>query len=170
MAQHANNDEDAWTWAAMEPEPTERERALLDLFCSEYLVDGDSTKAASRCGFQAAFAKEYGTRFFQKSYVQRRLKQLEHARKDPKVEEEYMRSVCVNVLHKVATNEYERGAARVAAVRELKAVFGIDKQPDLGQGGVRGGVLVVPAKLSISEWEAIASESQRKLMEESRVD
>lgn len=176
MAQQHDSDGDAWTWAALEPEPTERERAMLDRFAEEYLVDGDPTKAASRIGFQGGFAVEYGKRFITRSYVQRRIEQLKHAQKDPRREKEYMKNVVVSVLHAVATQENQKGAARVAAAAKLSSIFGLEGNGPggIGPGGPgvpgKGGVIIVPAIADIDEWEAVAMAQQAKLIEDSRVE
>lgn len=173
MAQHDDADagNDAWTWAALEPEPTEREKALLDLFCQEYLVDSNATLAASRCGFQAGFAEEYGKRFFQRAYVQRKLRALLEAEPEAKAEEKYNRRLVINTLREVAANKYQKATARVAAARGLASIYGMDAPIKTQNTNInKGGVLVVPAIASIEDWEAAAKSSQGKLMEDSRVD
>lgn len=154
----------------MEPEPTEQEKALFDTFCHEYLVDGDHAAAASRCGFQAGFAAEYGKRFLERSYVQKRLRMLRETPADEKQEREYTTRAVRNVLRDIMTNPYQRATARVAAAAKLASIYGMDapikKQLDITQ---RGGVMEVPAIPNLEDWEAQARASQGGLIEASRV-
>lgn len=168
MASEDNTD--TWTWMAMEPEPTEQERALLDLFCQEYLRDGVAAQAASRCGFGAAFADEYGKRFIQKSYVQRRLSQLRETDTDAKHERKYDTRAIKTVLREIMLNPYQKPAARVAAAARMASFYGMDApvktQMDINQ---RGGVMQVPGIAKLDDWEAAAQASQTALAEASRV-
>jgi Terminase small subunit len=154
----------AWAWAAMEPEPTDEDRKLLDLFCQEYLVDESATKAASRCGFQAGFAEQYGALFITKSYVQRRLVALRHAKVDEKAREQYDKRVVMNVLREVASNQMQRASARVAAAGRMASILGMDA-PKKGASAASGKVLVMPY-LSREDWEQQVPIRQAKLQEE----
>jgi phage terminase small subunit len=166
----SENNAETWTWVAMEPEPTEQERALLDLFCQEYLRDSNTTQAASRCGFQAGFAEQYGQRFFARSYVQRRLAPLREAHVDEKHERQYDTRAVKTILREIMLNPYQRPAARVAAAAKMASIYGMDapvkSQVDINQ---RGGVMQVPGIASLDDWEAAAQASQTALAEASRV-
>lgn len=165
------NEAMSWTWSAMEPEPTEQERQLYDQFVDELLVDNNITQAASRCGFQAGFAEEYGKRFYRLSYVQRRLAELRRKDVDSAKDIDYDKACTVNTLRRVMMDDYQRGAARVAAARALSAIRGFDApvkaQMDIN---ARGGVVLLPGIASLDDWETAARDSQRHLADESRVD
>lgn len=166
------SDQDSWTWAAMEPEPTDTERKLMDLFCEEFLVDMDATRAASRCGFQAAFAKQYGAEFYQRSYVQRRIAALQRAKLDEKKEREFDAVNTRARLRSIINDEYAKASARVAAARELNAMHGLRGTGDPKQvqaPGQRAGVILLPAIASLGDWEQHAQASQTALAEASRV-
>jgi hypothetical protein len=161
---------DSWAWAAMEPEPTEHERALYDVFCQEYLVDLDVVRAASRCGFQAGFAADYGRMLYQKSYVQKKIAELQRSKLDEKDEREFD---AINIrarLRSIINDQNQKASARVAAARELNAMHGLHHQEkaasDVGQ---RAGIVLLPSIANLSEWEAAATASQSALTEESRV-
>jgi len=54
----------------------EQEKALRELFVSEYLKDFNEINAALRCGFAIAFAIQWGPVLLKETYVQRRLAEL----------------------------------------------------------------------------------------------
>lgn len=172
MASDATTDTDAWTWAAMEPEPTAQERNLYDLFAQEYLRDNNATLAASRCGFQAGFADEYGKRLITKSYVQKRIAALRMHKADSREDKEFDHSLAITNLRTIAADPYQKGSARVAAIRQLSAIRGFNaptkSQVELN-GGSRGGVVLLPGIASLDDWEAAATASQQALAEASRV-
>lgn len=165
----ASLEQDAWTWAALEPEPTERERALMDLFCSEFLVDRSYIRAASRCGFQAAFVAEYGKMLYQKSYVQKRLAELERIKADPVKEKEFDAVNNRARLRAIANDDMQKGSTRVSAMRELNAMHGLHAPTKVEMNQRQGGVMVIPVG-NLEEWEKAAQASQTALMEASRVE
>lgn len=164
------SDNSAWTWAAMEPAPTEREMQLFELFCQEYLIDRNATLAASRCGFMAEMAEEYGKRLFRKSYVQKRLKVLRSLDVTTTSNVEYDRALTVDVCRAVASDPSVKGSARIAAVRELSSIRGfhapVKSQVDVNS---RGGIVMLPGIASLDDWERAAQASQSALAEASRV-
>lgn len=155
----------------MEPPPTDRERALYDKFADEYLVDQNATLAASRCGFQAGFAVEYGKQLSTKAYIQRRIAELRRRPADTKADREYDRTLSINTLRSIASDPYQKGSARVAAVRELNAMHGFHAptKSQLDINGARGGVVLLPGIAKLEDWEAAAEASQSALAEASRV-
>lgn len=161
---------DSWTWAAMEPDPSDTERELLDRFCVEMLVDGDPIRAASRCGFQAGFAEQYGKLFYSKSYVQKRLRVLrEQQPDDEKFEEDYLRRMVIRRCHDVLMNKYSKGSDVVRASAQLDNMFGWASNARRATANtLQSGVMVIPLA-SMEEWEAAAMASQSRLIEDSRV-
>lgn len=110
----------------MEPTLNENERAVRDLFVAEYLKDYDAFQACLRIGFQAAFAAEYARKFMTEAYVQCKI--ADSRRATPTDEEQRakeLRELAVSVL--VQASQNGPYASRVAAVRELKAMYGWDK-------------------------------------------
>lgn len=162
---------DAWTWAAMEPEPSNAEKALFETFCREFLVDRSYVRAASRCGFQAQFAVEYGKLLYAKSYVQKRLAEMERQKPNEKQEKEFDAVNTRARLRAIINDESQKASARVAAARELNAMHGLHAATKINMNtNTRGsGVIVVPVG-TLDEWEKMATASQQKLIEESRVD
>lgn len=162
---------DAWTWALLEPELSEKERELRDRFVVEYLKDHDTSKAASRCGFQESFAKEYGLKFYHESYVQKKLKELEEKSADnPKDEERRIKLKTIRVLERILGDDNTPSAARVAAARELGNLYSWhEKEKSLqNQSGHQGGVMMVPAIADLDKWEQSASATQEKLVQDAR--
>ncbi len=162
--------DETWQFAAMEPELTEREKALRDLFVNEFLVDYDEIKAAQRVGFQKAFAEDYAKKFMAESYVQKRIKQLEHSIKaDDKSMEEYDRQTVLAVLRKEAQNPFGTPAARVQAAAKLASIRGMDKPIEIkAETTHKGGVMMVPAIADLNDWEKMALDSQAKLVSDAR--
>lgn len=153
----------------MEPEPTVQERALYDTFCAEYLVDLNSIKAASRCGFQASFAADYGKILFQKSYVQRRLAAIQAVKPDPKQEREYDHVNTKARLRAIINDELQKASARVAAARELNAMHGFHAPTKIDVNAAnKGGVMILPIG-SADDWERAAKASQQALIDKSKV-
>lgn len=170
MASNQSFPNDAWTWAALEPEPTDNERALFERFAYEYLVDRDPARAASRCGFQAAFALEYGRQLLTRSYVQRRLAELERTPVDPKGEREVDAMMTKARLRAIRDDAGQKASARVAASRELNAMHGLHAPTKIDlKAQHKGGVMMLPV-MSMEEWEAAAQASQSKLIEDSKVE
>jgi hypothetical protein len=160
-----------WAWAMMEPELSEREKALRDKFCEEYIKDENEYKACSRVGFAAAFVPEMAKLFMRESYVTKKIRamqeeQLHGPEKDAK---QTARDIAISVYKEVALNKFEKGAARVAAASGLVNLHGI-AAPTKSQVDVnhRGGVLMVPAIASLNDWESIAMATQRGLVSDVR--
>lgn len=165
---------DQWDSVQMEPELSEREKALRDLFCNEYLVDRDSVAAAQRCGFQHAFAKDYAIKFMQEAYVQKRLKTLEQATPGvgaDKNADDYNRNRIREALMAQAfySGPGSSHAARVSALAKLAVIYGMDAPAKTEQLVThRGGVLMVPATSNLNDWEQAAQASQTQLVSDAR--
>lgn len=147
-----------------------QEKSLRDLFITEYLVDFDETKASLRCGFQFQFATEYGRKFLEEPYVQRRISEIRTlANRDEEQVTEYNKR---RIIEQLLAEAYYKGkgssqAARVAALRELKDFYGMGgasaRKSAAGANGPAGGVMVVPAIANVEDWEATAQASQAAL-------
>jgi hypothetical protein len=117
----------------MEPELSEQEKALRDLFVQEYIKDFDPFQACLRVGFQAAFAVEYAKRFMSEPYVLRRIAELQ--RSTPENEDAQSRedkALVLSVLRQAAQNGPY--ASRVQAAAKLASILGLDR-PDGGEEG-----------------------------------
>jgi hypothetical protein len=174
MASHDTDDDSKFDtqWmlsVAMAPELSDREKALRDLFCAEFLVDEHPIKAALRCGFQEAFAKEYAARFMNEPYVQRKIQDLKHAPVDMGKMEEYDKQTVRAVLRREMQNEGSTGAARVQAAAKMASILGMDKPVEVkNEHTHKGGVLMVPTIANINDWEAAAVASQAQLASDAR--
>ncbi|MFA7523101.1 MAG: hypothetical protein WCY71_09285 [Halothiobacillaceae bacterium] len=117
----------------MEPELSEQEKALRDLFVQEYIKDFDPFQACLRVGFQAAFAVEYAKRFMSEPYVLRLIAELQ--RSTPENEDAQSRedkALVLSVLRQAAQNGPY--ASRVQAAAKLASILGLDR-PDGGEEG-----------------------------------
>lgn len=172
MAAGSGPETSQWEWAVMEPELSEREKALRDMFVNELLVDESRpVEAAMRCGFQAAFAKDYAQRFLNESYVQQRLEAVRHLKADPKTADEYDLADVRSSLRREMKNQFGTPAARVAAAVKLQEMIERDRErreAEKPNNGLRGGVLLVPMIASIDNWEEVAMRSQAKLVSDVR--
>lgn len=162
---------DSWTWAMMEPELNEQERALRDLFVDEFLVDYSPLNAARRCGFSNGFAEDWGKKLHSESYVQRQIAAKQAMDLDPDKLAEYDKKRIRAALMREAHAAYNSGSSRVAALGRLMSLYGMDA-PTKIQSEVehRGGVMMVPAIASLDDWEKVAMASQQKLSEDARSD
>lgn len=152
----------------MNDEPmTEREKALRDLFASEYLVDRDQVKAAMRCGFGYQFAVEYAEKLMKESYVQRQINRfsLTPSCSDEDLEEYNRKRIREGLINEA----FYRGpgsshAARVSALKALAELNGmVSKKAPGDGGGAQGGVMQVPGIANLDNWEDQASASQDNL-------
>ncbi len=161
---------DAWAWAAMEPEMNERDKKLRDMFVDEYLKDNDATAAASRVGFQNAFAEQYGQKFKGEAYVQKRLQMLRE--QQPEDQKDYEKKVKLSVMRNlefVMNTKYFSGSSRVSAARALADILGMNAPVKSQQTLThQGGIMVVPAIADINEWEKQATASQETLVRDAR--
>lgn len=162
-------DDTQWAWAAMSPELTDREKALRNAFVDEYLIDYDETAAAQRVGFQVGFAKDYAVRFMNESYVRQRIEFVKHSKVDTIKMEQFDKETVRAVLRKEMHNNFGTAAARVQAAAKMAAILGMDKPVETKHDHThKGGVLMVPAIANLNDWEALATESQQKLVSDAR--
>ncbi len=113
----------------LEPALTEQEQHLRDHFVSQYLKDFDAYNACLRLGFQATYAVHWADALLKDGYVQRKLQFLQTEPEGP--EQELLDKAMVKrELRRVA----QRGSdsARVAAARQLDAMYGWTKMEDPG--------------------------------------
>lgn len=148
-----------------------RQKALHDLFISEYLIDFNATDAAQRCGFAREFAIEYGQRLMASSYVMRRIKELQLMKVDEAVDSEFnktrIKSALIREAHYHGPGSSQ--SARVAALTQLAKLYGMEA-PKKSESTVthRGGVMAVPCIAKLDEWEAVAEKSQKELISDAR--
>lgn len=152
------------------PAPEEmnpREKALRDMFVSEYLIDFDQVKAAMRCGFNQQFAVEYSRKFMEESYVQKRINEVRFMKVDDRALEEFdktrIRSSLMAEAHYYGPGS--SSASRVAALGKLALMYGMEAPKKVDVNAVhRGGVMAVPGIASLEDWEKGAAESQDELV------
>lgn len=156
------------------PRPEEmspREKALRDMFVSEYLVDFDEVRAAQRCGFAHQFAVEYARKFMEEAYVQQRINQVKYTKLDERAEEEYnharIKAALMAEAHYKGPGSSHSG--RVAALGKLMSVYGMEAPKKIDATVQhRGGVMAVPGIANLDDWEQQASASQDQLAEHAR--
>lgn len=151
-------------------EPTSQEIVVLDAFIKEYLYDRNTELAAMRCGFKKPYARQYGEEFYEKPYVQTRLKELMMAHdedEDESIEQDRKR-VLNGLRELIACGDHN---VRLRALSELKAVLGLNapvkSSLDINN---RGGVMLVPTPVTADDWENAAVKQQQSLQETNESD
>ena len=104
---------------------TKQERALRQRFVEEYLTDYDAVGAAIRLGYQEAFAQQYAKQFLTEPYTLKLIKEKE-AEFGLLTEEDQHRKKIVAGLYREAHSRFNSGSARVAALRQLAKIIGIE--------------------------------------------
>lgn len=113
-----------------EIEPTATEKALWDVFVTEYCKDFNPIQAACRTGFNLTFAIEYSQIFMSKPYVQRAIMAYKTSLPPEDDQDETARDKTriVNALRRAIDSEDLR--ASVAAAKTLAGIRGLDQAPD----------------------------------------
>lgn len=147
-------------------ELTDKEKALRNLFVSEYLKDYDKVAAAQRCGFELSLAVDWANKLMAEPYVQIRLSNLRNSGDVNQIElADYNRR---RIKEGLMTQAFYTGpgsshAARVSALKALAELEGMVKVPSKSAGIGDGGVMQVPGIAGTDDWEAAASNSQDAL-------
>lgn len=164
-----SSERDLFYQAQFEPELTEREKALRDLFVDEYFYDRDPYAAAIRVGFMQTFARDEAARFMNEVYVRRQIKQREERMlgNNPDTDEFKKKMIEQQLLREANyRGPGSSHAARVSALAKLASLYGMDiKSTPEEEENALGGVMVVPAMTSADQWEQSAATQQRKLKE-----
>ena len=163
---------------AMMPALSDREKALRDVFVSEYLKDFDPLAAAMRCGFMRSFAEEYAKKFMDEPYVLQRIQALQHiVSEDGSGRDDslaYNRQRVISALMREAhyTGAGSSAAARVAALSRLAVIYGLNepqgKKEDQANPNSRGGVMRIPEIADVTQWEEVALKTQQRLVSDVR--
>lgn len=146
------------------------ERAIRDLFVSEYLKDRNSYHAALRCGFTVSFAKVYAKQFMEEPYVRKLIGTHTHndIESDPSVKEDFEKAArrrTIEALEKEA-HYYGPGsshAARVSAAGKLAEILDMKSPTKIDINTSRGGVMLVPATADLEQWQKDAAKQQAAL-------
>ena len=116
-----------WDPQLMQGALSQDEKALRDLFVSEFLKDRDAFKAALRCGFIKSIAAQYAEDLMACPYVQKKISDHQASlRANPVAYQEQLKEQ----LQREASNPYSPAAARVAALIHLTKLegMGVEKQ------------------------------------------
>jgi len=109
------------------------EKALRDLFVSEYLKDFDPFNATLRTGFTPAYAADWGKRLYQDRYVQSQIAFLTRKPSENQALQDIEdRELLKNTYRRIMLTRSDSSA--VAAGRALAAMNGWEK-PDGGAEG-----------------------------------
>lgn len=144
-----------------------REKALRDLFVSEYLVDYDAVRACQRCGFVHQFAIDFARKFMEEPYVQQQLNAVKFQNVPEQAMADYDKK---RIRTGLMAEAHYRGpgsshSGRVAALGKLASLYGMDAPKKSEQTIInRGGVMAVPGIAALDDWEAAASASQDALI------
>lgn len=152
----------------MEQGLPETEKALRDHFVEQYLIDFDEYRAAIRVGFLPNVAATYCKQFMSEGYVLREIaRRQREAKEDPKAQRDSDYELMLSALRQAAQNGPY--ASRVAAVKQLSAMYGFDAPLKTQNENVhRGGVMMVPVIADVEAWQKEAQASQERLVEETQ--
>lgn len=114
-----------WDPQLMQGALSPQEKALRDLFVTEYLKDRDGLKAALRCGFIKSIASQYADDLLTCPYVQ---KQISLAEEKLNLDPEAARKSIKLGLLREAHNPFSPAAARVAALAQLAKIEGMGEK------------------------------------------
>jgi len=154
--------------AVSNPDYTPREIEIRKRFAQEYIVDYDQIKAAIRCGFAKSFAGDQAAKFMEEPFVLQAIKQLESSIKiDDAPNDKDAIAIIKSGLFREA---HFKGmgashSARVSALAKLATIHGMEAPTKIEQTTThKGGVMLIPAVASISEYEKMAINSQATLI------
>lgn len=155
------------------PDLTPEAQAWRDKFVTEYLVDRNPTRAAIRVGYSPSFAPDIATQFMREPYVLREIERRSIASVESRDDPADLERARKRIISKLWTEVDAPGgsqAARVAALKQLSVIYGIEAAKKSEQTVThKGGVMMVPAMLSVSEWENAARQQQEQLQNDARL-
>lgn len=138
--------------------------AVLRLFVSEYVKDFNGHQAVQRLGFRYKFPNVVANNYLKEPFTQYLIDQyIQHAEEKNIVS----RNEIIMSLKREANNYGidATGASRVAALRTLARIHGMEIQRTETNVNVAGGIMLVPVAATAEEWEKNAAEAQLKLRE-----
>ena len=138
------------------------ERLVRERFVHEYLFDFDPSAAARRVGFHGPEAVEAGRKLMDETGVQRMIS--ERMRQYDPAKEVTMGRVLAGLMKEA--NDRGIGSshsARVASYMGMAKIMALGETNKTETNVNLGGVMVVPAPVSIEQWEAQATTSQAQL-------
>ncbi len=147
-----------------EKELTDQELLLRKLFVDRFMLHRDPCRACLEIGISDEYAEDFAEAFLAEGAVRRLIAQADDVESTKDV-----RATRQNKYRAWMENEatyYGPGAshgARVTAISNLMKIEGMDSPVDKDTGGVKGGVMIVPAMVSPDEWGELAAKSQAVL-------
>ena len=142
---------------------SDTEKSLRDQFVKEYIIDYDRYKACIRIGFNHQSALRWGNTFLNEGYVNRKIKDYEFKKaEETDTQKQEDSAIVLNTLREAAQNGNYN--TRVAAASTLAKILGMDKEAKTDEE-FQGGILVIPAIANVEEWELVAVQSQKELVD-----
>lgn len=121
----ANDTPNFWDPSLMQGDLSPNEKALRDLFVTEYLKDHDPMRAAQRCGFIKSVAAQYADELMHCPYVQKQI--AAHHEKQSADPEAAKKAIKLSLMRE-AHNPFSPAAARVAALAQLAKIEGMGEK------------------------------------------
>lgn len=149
-----------------------QEKVLRDRFVKEYMVDYNPERAALRIGYNKNYAEYYATQFMNEPYVLQRIADMRMApaindKEEAEQTKRRIREALIREAHNYGPGSSH--AARVAALSQLKSIYGMDAPKQTVNTNIhKGGVMMVPGVSSLETWEQVAAESQDELRRETQ--
>lgn len=136
--------------------------ARRDRYVDGLLAGMNKTDAALYAGFAPSVARREGSTLFREPYVMQRFTELREKLTNDQL---LTRAELIINVKSIAFNDRVNALSRIAASQLLAKVMGYEA-PAKQQVEFLGGVMIIPAPMSVDSWEQKAIESQNKLKEE----
>jgi hypothetical protein len=133
-----------------------------DAFIHCLLLGRSRYESAILSGVSKLRARREASTMYHEPYVQERLREL---REKMQAADLLTKNELILNVKSIATDEEEKGDARVKASKLLSDIMGFNA-PIKIENGFSGGVMVVPLASTPEEWEEQAKASQAKLKED----
>ena len=143
---------------------SEKEKLLRDAFAEEYIKDFDRINAALRMGFDFAFADDFSLKFMQEGYVHRKIESLRDINPIIETPDRVAKDIA-NIRLEIAKNG-EKDSDRLVACRDSEKSLWVSQGIENDKSTEwQGGVMLVHAIPSSTDWAAAAAASQAALKE-----
>lgn len=152
--------------SVMLPMLTDAERELRDRFVTQYVIDRNEYKATLRLGYMHSVATSYSQIFMNCSYVQKRITEQMFTQPEH-VNPGSAKALAVNTLAQIMLSAGYK--EKIGATKLWNDIHGLNAPTKTdNKHTISGGVMVVPAIADIDAWEREATNSQSKLVEDTR--
>jgi hypothetical protein len=146
---------------------TPKKKSRLKQFVSEYIKDFCGRAAMQRMGIESKGRDARATEWLREPYAQHLLDKLLRTMDEKAIVSR--NTVLAGLLRESNYKGIDgHASSRVAALRALAKILGMEITKIEGSMNVNGGVMAIPCFGSLDDWEKIASQKQSELKQEVR--